>query len=136
MIKFTDDFMRQSLDSFGENYKYPVFSSVYCRSGFFAGRYKAQTGFTAVTDTGKLLVSEYSVLGTEKKYIFSVHDMKSLKIKKTALLPAYNIKSLFIADGRKFKLDMTVSLKVTGGDFPEQEKNAINFIETFKNWQI
>lgn len=136
MIKFTDSFMRQSLDGFGEDYKYPVYAGVYCRTGFFSRRYNAQTGFTAVTDTEKLLVAEYSVLGKEKKYIFPAYCLKSLKIKKLLLLPAYSIKAVFTVDGRNFRLDMTVSLKVGGGNFPEQAENAVNFIETLKEWQI
>ncbi|MDE6426468.1 MAG: hypothetical protein K2K89_10105 [Ruminococcus sp.] len=133
MIKFTADFMKISLDSFGENYKYPVYASVCCRSGFFS-RYRAKSGFAAVADNGKLLVAEYSVLGTEKKYIFSVNDLKSLKIKKLPLMPIYNVKSVFKIERKNIKFDMAVSLKIAGGDFPEQAENAVNLIGTLGNW--
>lgn len=136
MIKFTNESMRQSLDSFGEDYKYPVYAGIFCRTGFFARRYNAQMGFTAVTDNGKLLVDEYSVLGKEKKYIFSAYCLKSLKVKKLLLLPAYSVKAVFTIDGKNFRLDMTVSLKVGGGGFPEQEQNAVKFLETLAEWQI
>lgn len=135
MIKFTDDFMRQSLDGFGENYKYPVYASIDCRNSFFRS-YNIKAGFVAITDTGKLLVAEYYALGTEKKYIFSVNALKSLKIRKFPLLPIYSIKSVFIADGKKFRLYMGVSQKVTGCDLPEQAENAMNLIETLQNWCV
>lgn len=136
-MKFTNESMKQSLDSFGENYKYPIFASIDCETGFFTRRYKTHMGFTAVTDTGKLLVADYSALGTaEKKYIFSSDQRKKFKIKKLALLPVYTVKSVFIADGKKFRLDMTISLQVANSDFTEQEENAVNFIETLKDWQI
>ncbi|MCM1316111.1 MAG: hypothetical protein NC205_04660 [Prevotella sp.] len=133
MIKFTADFMKISLDGFGGNYKYPVYASVCCRSGFFS-RYRAKSGFVAVSDNGKLFVSEYSVLGTERKYIFSVSDLKSLKIKKLPLMPIYNIKAVFKIERKNIKLDMAVSLKIAGGDFPEQAENAVNLIGTLNNW--
>ena len=135
MIKFTDDFMRQSLDSFGENYKYPVYASIDCRNSFFRS-YNIKAGFAAITDTGKLLVAEYYALGTEKKYIFSVNTLKNLKIRKFPLLPIYSIKSVFIADGKKFRLYMGVSQKVTGCDLPEQAENAMNLIETLRSWCV
>lgn len=136
MIKYTDDFMKKSLASFGEYYKYPVFGSMYCRSSFFS-RYNAKAGFLAVTDDDRLLAVEYSALGTSKnEYIFSAHDIKSLKIKKLALMPAYSVKAVFKINRKTIKLDMVVSLKVTGCDFPEQEENAMNFIETLQNWCI
>ena len=133
MIKFTADFMKISLDGFGENYKYPVFASIYCRSSFFS-RYRAKSGFVAVTDNGKILVAEYSVLGTEQKYIFSVNDLKRIKIKKLALMPIYSIKSVFKIERKTINLDMAVSLKVAGGNFPEQAENAVNLIGTLGNW--
>lgn len=133
-MKFTDDFMKKSLAHFGENYEYPVFASVYCKSGLFS-RYRAQTGFVAVTDDDRLLVVEYLSLGiSEKEYIFSAEDIVSLKIKKAALMSVYTIKSVFKINRRTVKLNIAVSLKVSGGDFPEQTKNAENFIETLKNW--
>lgn len=135
MIKFTKDFMKQSLDVFGENYKYPVYASVYCQSSFFS-RYRANTGFSAVTDDGRLLVVEYSAFGiSEKEYIFSEHDLKSIKIKKLALMPVYSVKAVFKIDRKTIKLYMVVSLKVVGIDFPEQTENVENFIETLKEWQ-
>lgn len=132
MIKFTDDFMKKSLAVFGEEYKYPVFASIYLKS--FFSRYKAQTGFSAVTDE-KILVAEYSPFGATKNYSFSARDLKKIKIKKLVLIPAYNIKFIFNIDGKIIKLDMTVSLKVAGGNFLEQEQNAVNFIATLQNWQ-
>lgn len=135
MIKFTDDFMKKSLAYFGEDYKYPVFASIYCRRGFLS-RYNAQTGFVAVTDSGKILVVEYSVLcNTEKEYVFSEQNLEKIKIKKLKLIPVYNVKAIFKLNGKKFKLDITISQKVAGCDFAEQTENAVNFIETLKNWQ-
>lgn len=134
-MKFTDEFMKKSLDHFCENYKYPVFASVYCRSGFFS-RYNAKTGFLAVTDYDKLLVVEYSAFGTsEKEYIFSAQDLKSLKIKKLALMPAYSVKAVFKINRKTIKLDIAVTEKVSGGNFLEQTENIDNFIETLKSWQ-
>lgn len=133
MIKFTDDFMIQSLDGFGENYKYPVYASIDCRNSFFRS-YNIKAGFVAITDTEKLLVAEYYALGTEKKYIFSVNALKSLKIRKFPLLPIYSIKSVFISGNKKFRLYMGVSQKVTGNEFKEQAENSINLIETLRNW--
>ncbi|MCM1316110.1 MAG: hypothetical protein NC205_04655 [Prevotella sp.] len=127
--------MKQSLDSFGEDYKYPVYASIDCRNSFFRS-YNTKAGFLAVTDTGKLFVDEYYAMGTEKKYIFHVSVLKSLKIRKFPLFPIYSIKSLFMADGKKFRLDMLISLKVYGHEFTEQAENVVNFIETLKNWHI
>ncbi len=135
MIKFTDNFMRQSLASFGEDYKYPVYASIDCRNGFFRS-YNTKAGFVALTDTGKLLVAEYYTMGTEKKYIFPVNVLKSLKIRKFPLFPIYSIKAVFISDGKKFRIDMLISLKVYGHEFTEQAENAVNFIKTLKNWHI
>lgn len=127
--------MKQSLDGFGEDYKYPVYASIDCRNGFFRS-YNTKAGFVAVTDTGKLLVAEYYATGTEKKYIFPVNILKSLKIRKFPLFPIYSMKLLFMADGKKFRIDMLISLKVYGHEFTEQAQNAVNFIETLKNWKI
>lgn len=135
MIEFTYNFMKQSLGGFGEDYKYPVYASIDCRNGFFRS-YNTKAGFAAVTDTGKLLVAEYYALGTEKKYIFPVNFLKSLKIRKFPLFPIYSIKFLFISDGKKFRIDMLISLKVYGHEFTEQAENAVNFIKTLKNWHI
>ena len=136
MIKFTADFMKQSLDGFGENYKYPVFASIYCQSSFFS-RYNAKAGFLAVADYDKLLVVEYSNFGTsEKKYIFSAHDLKNLKIKKLKVNSVYSVKSVFKVERKTIKLDIVVAEKVQSEDFPEQPENYINFIETLKNWHI
>lgn len=132
MIKFTNKLMKQSLDSFGEDYKYPVYASIDCRKSCFRS-YNTKAGFVAVTDTGKILIDEYYVLGTENRYIFSVNSMKSLKIRKFPLLPIYNIKSVFMADGKTFRLDMAISLKLIGCEFQEQKENTINLIETLKN---
>ncbi|MDE6833247.1 MAG: hypothetical protein K2J39_03220 [Ruminococcus sp.] len=89
----------------------------------------------AVTDTGKLLVAEYYIMGTEKKYIFPLLNLEKIKIRKFAFLPIYKIKTLFVSDEKKFRLDINVSLKVYGHEFTEQEQNALNFIETLQNWQ-
>lgn len=135
MIKFTDDFMKKSLASFGEYCKYPVFGSIYCRSSFFS-RYNAKAGFLAVTDDDRLLAVEYSAFGTSKnEYIFSAHDIISLKIRKLSLMPAYSVKAVFKVNRKTIKLDIVVSEKVQGEDFPEQPENYRNFIETLKNWQ-
>ena len=134
MIKFTDDLMKKSLAGFGEFYKYPVYASIDCRSSFFRS-YNTKAGFVAVTDTGKLLVSEYYVLGTEKKYIFPLQNLEKIKIRKLAFLPIYKIKILFVDNSRKFRIDINVSLKVYGHEFTEQEQNAMNFIETLQNRQ-
>lgn len=134
-MKFTDEFMKKSLDRFGENYKYPVFASIYCRSGFFS-RYRAKTGFLAVTDDDRLLVVEYSALGiSENEYIFSPQDLKNLKIKKLALMNVHSIKAVFVVGRKKIRLDIAVSEKVGGGNFPEQPENYVNIIETLKSWQ-
>ena len=134
MIKFTDDLMKKSLALFGENYKYPVFASVYCRSSFFS-RYNAQAGFLAVTDDDRLLVIEYSNFGTsEKKYIFSAHDLKSLKIEKLKVMPAHSVKAVFKVERKTIKLDIVVAEKVRGENFPEQPENYRNFIETLESW--
>ncbi|MCM1506073.1 MAG: hypothetical protein NC177_02905 [Ruminococcus flavefaciens] len=134
MIKFTDDFMKKSLARFGEEYKYPVFASMYIKS--FFSSYKAQTGFSAVTDDDRLLIIEYSALNMNgKKYTFSANNLKKIKIKKLKLMSVYNIKFIFNIDSKNIKLDMSVSLKVAGGNFPEQDQNAMNFIATLQNWQ-
>ncbi len=133
-MKFTDEFMKKSLDRFCENYKYPVFASIYCRSGFFS-RYNAKTGFLAVTDDDKLLVVEYSALGiSENEYIFSPQDLKSFKIKKLALMPAYSVKAVFKINRKTIKLDVAVSKKVSCSNFSEQEENTDNFIQTLESW--
>lgn len=135
MIKYTDDFMKKSLASFGEYYKYPVFGSMYCRSSFFS-RYNAKAGFLAVTDDDRLLAVEYPALGTSKnEYIFSAHDIKSLKIKKLVLMPAHSIKAVFRINRKTIKLDIVVAGIVQGENFPEQPENYRNFIETLKSWQ-
>ena len=134
MIKFTDDLMKKSLASFGENYKYPVYVSIDCRNSFFRC-YNTKAGFVAVTDTGKLLVAEYYVLGTEKKYIFPVQNLEKIKIRKLAFLPIYKIKTLFVDNGRKFRVDIMISLKVYGHEFTEQAENTVNLIKTLQNWQ-
>ena len=109
MIKFTDELMKESLARFGENYKYPVFASVYCRNGFFS-RYNAQAGFLAVTDDDRLLVVEYSNFGmSEKKYIFPAHDLKILKIKKLKVIPAHSAKAVFKINRKTIKLDIAVA---------------------------
>lgn len=134
MIEFTDNFMRASLADFGVDYKYPVFASIYLKS--FFSRYMAQTGFSAVTDDNRLLIIQYSALNMNgKKYIFSANNLKKIKIKKLKLMPVYNIKFTFNNNGKTIKLDMSVSLKVAGGNFPEQEQNAVNFIAALQNWQ-
>lgn len=134
MIKFTDDFMKKNLSAFRENYKYPVYSSMSCRSGFFS-RYRTDFGFIAVTDDDRLLVVEYLPFGTDKSYILSACNLKKLKIKKLKLMPVYSVKTVFKCDGKTIKFDMSVSLKVAGCQFSEQEENALNLIETLKNWQ-
>ncbi len=135
MIKFTDDFMKKSLAYFGEDYKYPVYASINCRKGFFSNAV-INVGFVAVANTGKLFVVEYSAFGTNgKAYVFSAQNLKKLKIRKLSFMPIYKIKSVFMVDGSKFRLDIVVSLKVAGCDFAEQTENAVNFIETLKNWQ-
>ena len=136
-MKFTNESMKYSLDSFGENYKYSVYASINCETGFFTRKYKTHVGFTALTDTGKLLIAEYSAFGTsENKFIFSLDQRKKFKIKKVALLPVYSIKAVFIVDRKQFRLDMKIPLQVANSDFTEQEENSINFIETLKDWQI
>ncbi len=135
MIKFTDSFMRQSLDRFCENYKYPVFASVYCRNGFFS-RYNAQAGFLAVTNDDRLLVVEYSNFGmSEKEYIFPAHDLKILKIKKLKVIPAHSVKAVFKTNRKTIKLDIAVAEKVRGENFPEQQENYRNFIEMLESWK-
>ena len=133
MIKFTDDLMKKSLAGFGEDYRYPVYASIDCRNSFFRS-YNTKAGFVAVTDTGKLLVSEYYVLGTEKKYILPLQNLEKIKIKKFPLFPIYNIKAVFIADGKKFRLAMAVSLKVYGHEFPEQAENTVKLVSIFQNF--
>lgn len=134
MMKFTDESMKQSLARFGEDYKYPVFASIYCRSGFFS-RYNAQTGFLAVTDDDRLLAVEYSNFGmSEKEYVFSARDLKVLKIKKLKVMSAYSVKAVFKVDRKTVKFDIVVAENVKGGDFPEQPQNYRNFIETLDNW--
>lgn len=134
MFEFTDDFMKKSFAILGIDYKYPVFASMYIKS--FFSRYKAQTGFSAITDDNVLLVIQYSALNMKvKRYAFSADKLKEIKIKKLKLIPVYNIKFVFDINGSNIKLDMSVSLKVAGGNFPEQEQNAMNFIATLQNWQ-
>ncbi|MDE6036209.1 MAG: hypothetical protein K2G36_09905 [Ruminococcus sp.] len=134
MIKFTDDLMKKSLASFGEDYKYPVYASMDCRKSFFRS-YNTKAGFVAVTDTRKLLVSEYYVLGTEKKYILSLHNIEKIKIRKLSFLPMYKIKTVFLNDGKKFRIDIMISLKVYGHEFPEQTENTVNLIKILYEWQ-
>ncbi|MDE6798255.1 MAG: hypothetical protein K2J36_09640 [Ruminococcus sp.] len=134
MIKFTDDLMKKSLASFGESYKYPVYASIDCRNSFFRS-YNTKAGFVALTDSGKLLVSEYYVLGTEKKYILPLQNLEKIKIRKLAFLPIYKIKTLFVNDGKKFRMDIMISLKVYGHEFTEQAENTVNLIRTFQDWQ-
>ncbi|MBD5160336.1 MAG: hypothetical protein HDT23_08880 [Ruminococcus sp.] len=133
MIKFTDDLMKKSLAGFGEFYKYPVYASIDCRSSFFRS-YNTKAGFVAVTDTGKLLVSEYYVLGTEKKYIFPLQNLEKIKIRKLAFLPMYKIKTLFVDSGKKFRMDIMISLKVYGNEFPKQAENTVKLVSIFQNF--
>lgn len=136
-MKFTNETMKQSLDSFSVNYKYPVYASINCETGFFTKKYKTDIGFTALTDNGKLLIAEYSAFGTsENKFVFSSEQRKKFKIKKVALLPVYSIKAVFIADGKEFRLDMKIPLQVANSDFVEQAKNAGNIIKILEEWNM
>lgn len=137
MIEFTDDLMKKSLETFGENYKYPVYASINCETGIFARRYKTDVGFMALTDSGKIIIAEYSAFGIlKKRFVFSEQQLEKLKIKKVALLPVYRIKAVFMADGKKFRLYMNIAMQVTNGNFAEQEENAVNLMEILEKWNM
>lgn len=130
--------MKESLDRFGENYKYPLYVSVIDKTGFLS-THRANPAFTAVTDSGKLLLVEYhlyGITGNKTEYELSYLNLKSLKIRKIPFLNQYSIKTVFRTDKKKIRLNITAfAMNIARGNFPEQAENAVNFLETLKNWQ-
>lgn len=137
MAELTDELISQYFAFFKEDYKCLVYGGISHRHGIFSHD-DTHPAFMALTDTGKLLVVELSYKKKDvTAYVFHAYNLRKLKIRKYPIMPIYKVKTIFLHNGSEFKVNINLSIKVFSKceSLQNQEQNAMNLMETLKNWQ-
>lgn len=140
-MKFDSKLMYSDLEWFGESYNYPVYISLLDKSSFFCSNTKPHAGFTAISDSGNLLIVHYSLLGmlgaSKPEYLsFPLLSLNKLKISKFPFLNGSTIKLEFLVNGKKYRYTISMPGKVANTDLYEQEQNYYGFLDTLRNVNV
>lgn len=136
MFKVSKENMLEALDEFGESYNCPVYISIVNMSGFFSSRTNIHYGYAAITDSGCIIIAEYSLLAEQARYTIPIDDIRALKAKRLMLGLGHNINLETICEGKKLKLEIGVSQKVKSGGIDEQKQNSELFMKALSHCAV
>lgn len=136
MFKVSKELMEESLEVFGESYNCPVYISIVNMSSFFSSRRNIHYGYAAITDSGCIIITEYSLFSEQARYTIPLDSIKSLKVKKVLFGLGHNIKLESMCEGKKLRLEISVSNKAPKKEFEEHKENAELFMKALSHCPV
>lgn len=137
MLRFNAENMISELDSFGKEYRYPVYVTTSVLNGIFGKEEVRRHGYAAISDDFFLLVADYASVDSEEiiYHKLPITGMSSIKVGKADKIDMYivSVKGITIA-GKKYKIKISVTGSDTENSLPDQSENCAKFIERLKKW--
>ncbi len=137
MLRFNAENMYHELDRFEKKYRYPVCVTVSVLNGVFGKEVVRRQGYAAISDDYFLLVADYESVDSDEViyHRLPVTGMNSVRVRKADKINMHIISVRGItAEGKKYRIKISVTGSEAGNSLPDQGENSVKFINELRKW--